>query len=282
MMTRRQNPLTSTVSPAPYRTETMTQAQSTQYPSINAIGITGLPEIGDGDSLGQMIAEAARRQGTPLIGGDILVVTQKIVSKAEGMLVSLDTVTPSPFALEYARAAGRDARLIELVLRESQSIVRMDQDRGVLITETKHGFICANAGIDQSNIPEDDVVCLLPTDPDASARRIRSEIRDVTGVAPAVIISDTFGRAWREGHVNFAIGVAGMDPLKDYRGTEDANGRVLHVTTIAVADELAATAELITAKAINVPVALIRGMPYQADEGSTAPLLRDRTRDMFR
>ena len=260
----------------------MTESQSNQYPSINAIGVTGLPEIHDGDNLGSMIAEAAQNQGTPIIEGDILVVTQKVVSKAEGMLVSLDTITPSQVATEYAANADRDPRLIELVLRESQSIVRMDQDRGVLITETKHGFICANAGIDQSNIPDDDVVCLLPVDPDASARRIRSEIRDITGVAPAIVISDTFGRAWREGHVNFAIGVAGMDPLKDYRGTEDANGRVLHVTTIAVADELAATAELITAKSINVPVALIRGMPYQPDVGSTAPLLRDRTRDMFR
>ena len=260
----------------------MTEPQSLPYPSINAVGITGLPEIHDGDNLGRMIAEAAQNQGTPLIEGDILVVTQKIVSKAEGMLVSLDTVTPSQFAREYAENADRDPRLIELVLRESKSIVRMDQDRGVLITETKHGFICANAGIDQSNIPDEDVVCLLPIDPDASARRISAEINAVTGVAPPVIISDTFGRAWREGHVNFAIGVAGMDPLKDYRGTDDANGRILHVTTIAVADELAATAEMITAKAINVPVALIRGMPYQPDVGSTASLLRDRTRDMFR
>jgi len=260
----------------------MTESQSNQYPSFSAIGITRLPEIHDGDNLGQMIAEAARNQGTPLIDGDILIVTQKVVSKAEGMLVSLDTVTPSEFAREYAANADRDPRLIELVLRESRSIVRMDQDRGVLITETKHGFVCANAGIDQSNIPDEDVVCLLPVDPDASARRIREEIREVTGIAPPIIISDTFGRAWREGHVNFAIGVAGMNPLKDYRGTEDANGRIMHVTTIAVADELAATAEMITAKAINVPVALIRGMPYQPEVGATAPLIRDRTRDMFR
>jgi coenzyme F420-0:L-glutamate ligase/coenzyme F420-1:gamma-L-glutamate ligase len=260
----------------------MTESQSNEYPSFSAIGITGLPEIHEGDNLGKMIAEAARIQGTPLIEGDILIVTQKVVSKAEGMLVSLDTVTPSEFAREYAANADRDPRLIELVLRESRSIVRMDQDRGVLITETKHGFVCANAGIDQSNIPDEDVVCLLPVDPDASARRIREEIRDVTGIAPPIIISDTFGRAWREGHVNFAIGVAGMNPLKDYRGTEDANGRIMHVTTIAVADELAATAEMITAKAINVPVALIRGLPYQPEVGSTAPLIRDRTRDMFR
>ena len=162
----------------------MTKPQSLPYPSINAVGITGLPEILVGDNLGQMIAEAAQNQGTPLIYDDILVVTQKIVSKAEGMLVSLDTVTPSQFAREYAEKADRDPRLIELVLRESKSIVRMDQERGVLITETKHGFICANAGIDQSNIPDEDVVCLLPIDPDASARRISAEINAVTGVAP--------------------------------------------------------------------------------------------------
>lgn len=260
----------------------MPESPTNRYPSFSAIGVTGLPEIEDGDILGPMIAEAARRQGTPLVDGDILVVTQKIVSKAEGMLVSLETIDPSPFALEYAREAGRDPRLIELVLRESRSVVRMDQERGVLITETRHGFVCANAGIDQSNIPEEDVVCLLPRDPDGSARRIRAEILESAGVSPAVIISDTFGRAWREGHVNFAIGVAGMDPMKDYRGTVDANGRILHVTTIAVADELAATAELITAKAINVPVALVRGLPFAPEEGSTAPLLRDRSRDMFR
>ena len=253
-----------------------------EYPYFQTIGVTGIPEIGPGDNLGYLISDAAREQGTPVAEGDILVVTQKIVSKAEGRVVSLEGVEPSEFARAFAEGAGRDPRLIELVLKESRAIVRMDPSRGILITETWHGFVCANAGIDQSNVPGDDVVCLLPLDPDSSARRIRAEVQAKSGVAPPLIISDTFGRAWREGHVNFAIGVAGMDPMTDYRGTLDAQGRPLHVTTIAVADELAATAELVTAKAINVPAAIIRGHPYATAEGSVAALIRDRARDLFR
>lgn len=260
----------------------MSQLPPREYPSFQTIGVTGLPEIRPGDNLGYLISDATREQRTPLAEGDILVVTQKIVSKAEGRLVSLEGVEPSEFARAFAQDAGRDPRLIELVLEESRAIVRMDPSRGVLITETWHGFVCANAGIDQSNVPGDDVVCLLPVDSDASARRIRAEVEERSGVAPPVIISDTFGRAWREGHVNFAIGIAGMDPMTDYRGTLDAQSRVLHVTTIAVADELAATAEMVTAKAINVPVAIIRGLPYTAAEGSVAALIRERARDMFR
>ena len=260
----------------------MSDTPSNAYPSFQTIGVTGIPEIDPGDNLGSLISDAAREQGTPIAKGDILVVTQKIVSKAEDRLVSLDEVNPSEFARAFARGAGRDPRLIELVLQESRAIVRMDPSRGVLITETWHGFVCANAGIDQSNVPGEDVVCLLPLDPDSSARRIRAEVQAKSGVAPPLIISDTFGRAWREGHVNFAIGVAGMDPMTDYRGTLDAQGRPLHVTTIAVADELAATAELVTAKAINVPAAIIRGHPYATAEGSVAALIRDRARDLFR
>ncbi|HAL47670.1 MAG: coenzyme F420-0:L-glutamate ligase [SAR202 cluster bacterium] len=260
----------------------MTDSAAPHYPSVQAIGIVGLPEIEPGANLGRLIADAAARQGTPLMHGDILVVTQKIVSKAEDRVVALNSVEPSEFAAAYAAEAGRDPRLVELVLRESAAVVRMDAERGVLITETHHGFVCANAGIDMSNVPDEDSACLLPVDPDESARRIRADIEARSGVAPPIIISDTFGRAWRDGHVNFAIGIAGMDPMVDYRGTEDAHGRTMHVTTIAVADELAATAELVTAKAINVPVALIRGLPYRAAASSTAPLLRERSRDMFR
>jgi len=253
-----------------------------EYPSSKTLGVTGIPEIGTGDNLGELIADAARAQRTPVEDGDILVVTQKIVSKAEGRVVSLEGIEPSEFARSFAEGAERDPRLIELVLRESAAIVRMDPVRGILITETRHGFVCANAGIDQSNVPGEGLACLLPLDPDASARRIRAEVQDRSGVAPPVIISDTFGRAWREGHVNFAIGVAGMDPMTDYRGTLDANDRVLHVTTIAVADELAAAAELVTAKAIEVPVAIIRGFAYDAAEGAASQLIRDRATDMFR
>ena len=158
----------------------------------------------------------------------------------------------------------------------------MDPDRGVIISETHHGFVCANAGIDQSNVPGEDVACLLPEDSDASARRISDEIRDDTGLSVPVIISDTFGRAWREGHVNFAIGVAGMDPMTDYRGDLDAQGREMHVTTIAVADELAAAAELVQFKAIGVPVSVARGYPYAPSDVGYGPLIRDRDRDMFR
>ncbi len=250
--------------------------------SITVFGLTGIPEVQPGNRLGSLIARAASDQGSPLEEGDILVVTQKIVSKAEGRLVSLSTITPSEFAIHFAQRAGRDPRLVELVLRESRSIVRMDPDRGVIISETHHGFVCANAGIDQSNVPGDDVVCLLPEDSDASARRISAQIHETTGFSIPVIVSDTFGRAWREGHVNFAIGIAGMEPMTDYRGTHDAQGREMHVTTIAVADELAAAAELVQFKAIGVPVSVIRGYPYQTGDPGYSSLIRDRGRDMFR
>ena len=250
--------------------------------SVSIFGINGIPEVQPGDRLGQTIVEAAAAQGTALESGDIVVVTQKIVSKAEGRLVKLSTVEPSEFAVGFARIADRDPRLIELVLQESKSIVRMDPDRGVIISETHHGFVCANAGIDQSNIPGDDVVCLLPVDSDESARRIMEDIRRTSGVQTPVIISDTFGRAWRDGHVNFAVGVAGMDPMMDYRGLPDAQGREMHVTTIAVADELAAAAELVQFKAIGVPVSIVRGYPYDESEGNSQQLVRERSRDMFR
>ena len=250
--------------------------------SVTIFGIAGIPEVRPGDRLGSLIASAASEQGSPLTEGDILVVTQKIVSKAEGRLVDLTTITPSDFAVQFAQYTGRDPRLVELVLRESKSIVRMDPDRGVIISETHHGFVCANAGIDQSNVPGDEVVCLLPEDSDASARRISAEIQESTGLSLPVIVSDTFGRAWREGHVNFAIGVAGMDPMTDYRGTRDAQGREMHVTTIAVADELAAAAELVQFKAIGVPVSVVRGYPYAPSDLGYASLIRERNRDMFR
>ena len=250
--------------------------------TVNIFGLNGIPEVQPGDRLGQTIVEAAASQGTALRPGDIVVVTQKIVSKAEGRLVKLSTVEPSDFAVSFARTADRDPRLIELVLQESKSIVRMDPDRGVIISETHHGFVCANAGIDQSNIPGDDVVCLLPVDSDDSARRIMEDIRRSSGVQTPVIVSDTFGRAWREGHVNFAVGVAGMDPMMDYRGLPDAQGREMHVTTIAVADELAAAAELVQFKAIGVPVSVVRGYPYVESEGGSRHLVRERSRDMFR
>ena len=253
-------------------------------PRLEVIGITGIPEITGGESLGNLIADAAHNQGTPLQNGDVLVVTQKIVSKAEHRLFDLNDIQPSPLAVNFAAETQKDARLVELILRESRGVVRMDSERGIIISETRHGFVCANAGIDNSNVPGDEIVCLLPEDSDRSARAIRQEIMQVTGgVDVAIVISDTFGRAWRDGHANIAIGVAGLNPVKDYRGTLDVNGVVLKVTTIAAADELAAAAELTMAKAIQVPVSIIRGYDYEPMEHATiAPLIRERSKDMFR
>ena len=249
---------------------------------MEVIGISGIPEVRPGDALGPMVAAAASGAGVPIEAGDVVVVTQKIVSKAEGRLVDLEGVTPSPFAVQLSAESERDPRLVELVLRESRSIVRADTARGILIAETKHGFVCANAGIDSSNVPGDNVVSLLPEDPDGSAREIRAGIAAAAGVDVAVIVSDTFGRPWREGHVDFAIGVAGMDPFIDYRGTEDAHGSILHVTTIALADELAAAAEVVMGKALGIPAAIARGVRYRPGEGGSATLLRDRSTDLFR
>jgi coenzyme F420-0:L-glutamate ligase/coenzyme F420-1:gamma-L-glutamate ligase len=252
-------------------------------PRIEVIGITGIPEIEAGVELGEIIVAAATAQGSPLQSGDILIVTQKIVSKAEGRTVDLQTIEPSDFASRLARETDRDPRLLELVLRESRAIVRMDLSRGIIITETRHGFVCANAGIDSSNVPGDDMVVLLPIDSDESARGLRTQVLRAVPDGPiGVIISDTFGRAWREGHANIAIGVAGIGPLKDYRGTVDANGQTLKVTNIAVADELTAAAELVTAKAINVPVAIVRGYEFDESSDGVQALVRHPSRDLFR
>jgi coenzyme F420-0:L-glutamate ligase/coenzyme F420-1:gamma-L-glutamate ligase len=257
--------------------------RSSAIPRVELIGVTGIPEVEAGDDLASMIVRAAVLQGTPIESGDVLVVTQKIVSKAEGRVVDLKDVSPSPRAREIARESGRDSRLVELVLRESRSIVRMEAARGVIITETRHGFVCANAGIDASNVPGEDIVTLLPEDPDASARRIGERIqndRDLIGLA--VIISDTFGRAWREGQVNFAVGVWGMNPLRDYAGTMDSQGKVLRVTNIAIADELASASELVEGKSDGVPAAIVRGYGHDDSGEGIAAMLRDRATDLFR
>ena len=221
-----------------------------------------------------------RAQGLALASDDILVVTQKIVSKAEGQLVDLHTVTPSPFAEQIAEIQAKDPQVVEVVLRETKRIVKMAQR--TIISETHHGLVCAHAGVDESNVAGEGTVALLPVDSDASARRLRQGIRERTGVELAVIISDTFGRPWREGLVNVAIGVAGMEPLKDYRGLPDTEGRILKVTTLAVADELASAAELVMGKLDKVPVAIIRGYPYTPGEGDARLLLRAPEKDLFR
>ena len=247
---------------------------------LRVIGLPGIPVVTPGMDLAALIQQASTAAPLPLQAGDILVVTQKVVSKAEGHLIYLKDVTPSPLAKNFAQQWGKDPRHVEVVLQQSRRIVKMD--RGVLITETHHGFICANAGVDQSNIEGEEVVAVLPPDPDASARAIRQALRERLGFDVAVIISDTFGRPWRYGLVNIAIGLSGIEAIKDYTGQLDAQGYELRVTALAIADELAAAAELVMNKLDNVPVAVIRGYDYPRGEGSLAQLIRAAERDLFR
>ncbi|HVQ78002.1 MAG TPA: coenzyme F420-0:L-glutamate ligase [Candidatus Binatia bacterium] len=243
------------------------------------IGVESLPEIRPGDDLGQLLAEAAHRQGTPLQPGDLLIVCQKIVSKAEGRLVRMEDVVPSPRAEEIAGQLAKDPRLVEIILRETRQIIRMD--KGILVVETRHGLVCANAGVDRSNV-DADTACLLPEDPDRSAEVLRAGLARHAGHDVPVIITDTFGRPWREGLANVAIGVAGVQPLRSYLGERDPAGNVLQATVIALADELAAAAEPVMGKLSRIPAALIRGLDWQAGAGSARELLRDPTRDIFR
>jgi F420-0:gamma-glutamyl ligase len=247
---------------------------------LRVIGLPGIPIVTPGMDLAALIQQASTAAPLPLQVGDILVVTQKVVSKAEGHLIVLKDIMPSPLAESFARQWGKDPRHVEVVLQQSRRIVKMD--RGVLITETHHGFICANAGVDQSNIEGEEVVAVLPPDPDASARAIRQALRERLGFDVAVIISDTFGRPWRYGLVNIAIGLSGIEAIKDYTGQLDAQGYELRVTALAIADELAAAAELVMNKLDNVPVAVIRGYAYPRGEGSLAQLIRAAERDLFR
>jgi coenzyme F420-0:L-glutamate ligase/coenzyme F420-1:gamma-L-glutamate ligase len=244
---------------------------------LEVLGVDGFPEIRPGDDLNRLIRDAVA--GT-LRTGDVLVVTHKIVSKAEGRLVDLGTVEPSALARDYATRYGKDPRQIEVVFRESRRVVRMD--RGIVISETHHGFVCANAGVDASNIPDEDVVCLLPVDPDASASRLRDALAENPGVEVAVVISDSFGRAWRHGITDVAIGVSGMDPVADYRGLDDPHGYPMEASVLAVADELAAAAELVMGKTEGIPLAVIRGYSYSPAPGNARELLMPPERDMFR
>ena len=246
---------------------------------LEIFAIPDLPEISNGDPLAQWLWQVIVRGGLALEDGDVLVVAQKIVSKAEGRMVELRSVAPSPFARAFAEQWGKDARQVEVVLRESRRIVRMDA--GLIVSETHHGLTCANAGVDTSNVP-DGWVSLLPVDPDASARRLRQEIADCSGKQVALIISDTFGRPWREGLTNVAIGVAGLNPLVDYRGTSDGQGHSLSATVIAAADELASAAELVMGKLSQRPVTIIRHYQWIPGPGSASELIRPRDKDLFR
>ena len=237
--------------------------------------LSTLPEIRPGDDLVALIKKALSGEGELVDQSVILAVAQKIVSKAENAIVDLRDMKPSAMAQSWASQWGKDPRLIELIFSQSTRIVKMD--RGVLIAETRHGFVCANAGVDQSNTESDDFATILPRDPDASAQRLRSGVG-----CGAVIITDTFGRPWREGLVDVAIGVVGFGPLADCRGSTDRRGRKLAGTVIAVADQLAAAAGLLMSKSGGCPVVLIRGFEWQAGEGSARSLVRGADQDLFR
>jgi coenzyme F420-0:L-glutamate ligase / coenzyme F420-1:gamma-L-glutamate ligase len=238
---------------------------------VLAVALPPLPEVTPKDDLAKLIADAWRGalQDQPELvprDSDVLVVTQKIVSKSEGRVVDLHSITPRREAVEFAERWGRDARQVEVVLRESAEILRME--RGIIISRTEHGFVCANAGVDASNTGAGEVVTLLPRDPDASARQLRERLAELLGVRPAVVISDSFGRPWRFGIVDVALGIAGFKPLDDQRGRPDSDGRVMQSTIVAVADEICSAAELAAGKTSRQPVVLVRGISLPAGEGS--------------
>jgi coenzyme F420-0:L-glutamate ligase/coenzyme F420-1:gamma-L-glutamate ligase len=248
--------------------------------AVQVVGVPGLPEISPGADLAAMIHEAASAAGTPLTSGDVLVVTSKIVSKAEGQVVDLGSVIVSPFARAYAEKWEKEPAVIELVLREARRVVR--QLGPVLITETHHGFVCANSGVDQSSSGGHGLAVLLPKDPDASARRIRGALTAL-GLAVAVIVSDTFGRPWREGQTDVAIGVAGLNPIHSYIGQVDPHGHEFRVQALCVADEIAGAAELVKGNLSRVPVAIVRGYPWEVDDQATMrSVIRESDRDLFR
>jgi coenzyme F420-0:L-glutamate ligase/coenzyme F420-1:gamma-L-glutamate ligase len=249
---------------------------------LSATSLAGIPEIRPGDDLGQLIVAALSGE-TTLQQGDVLVVAHKVVSKAEGRIRALGDVQPGDRAASLARRLDKDPRHVQVVLDESQEVLRADH--GVLICVTRHGFVCANAGVDASNVPGSGNVVLLPSNPDGSARRLRRRIAELTGLSPGVVITDSFGRAWRNGQSDIAIGCAGIRPLDDWRGLPDSNGRELRATVIAVADELAGAGDLARAKDRSEPVILIRGAARHvtADAGpGAAALIRPKSHDLFR
>jgi coenzyme F420-0:L-glutamate ligase/coenzyme F420-1:gamma-L-glutamate ligase len=248
--------------------------------SISLTAIENIPMIKPGDDLAALIAAGIDRTGLRPEAGDILIVCQKVVSKAEGRLVDLTQIEPSEFARNLAKRWEKDPRAVEIVLRQTSRIVR--NDHGVIIVETGPGWVCANAGVDESNSLEDDRAILLPEDPDASARKLRDAMRDRYGVEVAVLVTDTFGRPWRDGLTEVCLGIAGMNPMLDLRGTNDLGGRELHHTVIAIADDLACAAGLLMEKAGAVPAVIVRGYKYQPYEGSAKVLIRPPEADLFR
>jgi coenzyme F420-0:L-glutamate ligase/coenzyme F420-1:gamma-L-glutamate ligase len=247
---------------------------------IRVIGLGGMPEVKPHDDLAGLIIEAAQAAGISFAAGDVLVVTHKIVSKAENALVDLRTIEPSDLARRFGEAWNKDPRYIEVVLRESDRILRME--RGLIISRTHHGLTCANAAVDASNVSGGEIVSLLPQDPDASAAALRQEFNRRLDLDLAVIITDSFGRPWRIGITNVAIGVAGMSPLADYRGQPDDFGRTMSASVLAVADEIAGAAELVSGKINRCPVIIVRGYDYPRGEGSASVLIMPDGADLFR
>ena len=249
--------------------------------AVQVLPVEGLPLVKKGDNLAQLIGTAAQEQGTPLVDSDVIVVTHVAVSKAEGCIYNLDDVVPSRFAETLAKRLDKDPALVEVILRESRAIRRLSEGR--LIAETHHGFVCANAGVDQSNVSGGRLVASLPKNPDRSARTIRKGIKKLTGKDVAVIISDTHGRPFRMGEINIAIGVAGINPIRDRRGETDLFGYILRVKQTAIADELASAAELVIGQAKEgIPAALVRGYDYpRLDKASAKMLIRSRRKDLF-
>lgn len=246
---------------------------------LEVIGLEGIGAVREGDSVGQLICEACSRAGMTLQAEDVLVVAHKIVSKAEGRIVRLEDIQPTPRAAELSRQLDKDPALVEIVLRESRRIIRTGGK--TIIVETQHGFICANAGVDLSNVGIG-YVALLPKDPDASARRIRQEIRNRAGIEPALIISDSFGRPWRLGTVDVSVGVSGLKPLKDERGNCDRYGYELRASVAAIADQIASAAELVMGKTDGIPAVIVRGCKIEKEEGTVRDLLRPEREDLFR
>jgi len=246
---------------------------------LEIIGLEGLREVKPGDSIARLISEACAREAIALRANDVLVIAQKVVSKAEGRIMVLEKVQPSAAALELSGKLGKDARVVEVILKESRQIIKTG--RGALIVETHHGFICANAGVDLSNVGLGQVA-LLPEDPDRSAAGIREEIQKLHGAAPGILISDSFGRPWRLGTAEVAVGVAGFKSLRDYRGQTDSHGYELKASVTAVADEIASAAELVMGKTDGVPVALVRGFSMEPGEGTARELIRPEAEDLFR
>ncbi|MCH2311326.1 MAG: coenzyme F420-0:L-glutamate ligase [SAR202 cluster bacterium] len=251
--------------------------------NIEIIGIHGIPEVKPGDDIAELITRYADEQNYLIQDYDIFVIAQKVVSKSEGQFVYLSDVKPSSFSTVFGEKSGKDPRLIETVIKDSRQIIKLDYDRGILITETHHGFICANSGVDLSNVSGNEVALRLPENPDESAIKLASKIKRISGIKNiSVIISDTFGRPWREGQINFSIGSSGIQPTIDYRGKKDDFNKVMNVTEVAVIDELAGAAELVMRKTTRIPVVVIRGFKYKDTNLGTYSLFRNKHTDMFR